>query len=143
MRKEKNDIVVFQAKNGAIELRADLHKETVWASQAQIADIFSVDRTVVTKHINNIFKDQELNQKVVCANFAHTTKHGAIEGKKQTTYVKFYNFDILLAVGYRVKSSVSTKFRQWATKTLRSHIIDGDSINPSRISKNYEKFLNC
>jgi hypothetical protein len=78
---------------------------------------------------------------VVCAKFAHTTKHGAIEGKTQIKLTVFYNLDIILAVGYRVKSSVATKFRQWTTKTLKSHIVDGYSINPSRISKNYEKFL--
>ncbi|MDX9971274.1 MAG: RhuM family protein [Candidatus Gracilibacteria bacterium] len=141
MGKEKNDIVVFQAKNGAIELKGDFIKETVWANQAQIAEIFGVDRTVVTKHVSNIFKDNELKKSVVCAKFAHTTKHGAIEGKTQIKLTVFYNLDIILAVGYRVKSSVATKFRQWTTKTLKSHIVDGYSINPSRISKNYEKFL--
>lgn len=77
-------IEIFQAATGEIEFRGDVEHETIWASQKQIAELFAIDRTVVSKHIKNIFKDGELDQTVVCAKFAHTTSHGAIESKTQT-----------------------------------------------------------
>jgi prophage maintenance system killer protein len=138
---QKDDIILYQTKDGAIELREDLTEETVCANQSDIAEIFGVDRTVITKHIGNIFKDDELDKKVVCAKFAHTTQHWALSGKTQTKSVDYYNLDIILAVGYRVNSSIAIKFRQWATKTLKKHIVDGYTINPSRIQKNYDRFM--
>lgn len=77
----KKEVIVYQGKNGEIALKGDLKKETFWASQAQIADLFGVDRSVVTRHIKNIFSDKELDKKVVSAKFAQTTPHGAIKGK--------------------------------------------------------------
>lgn len=79
--KKIKEVAIYQAKNGAIEFRGDFEQETIWGTQKQIAEVFGVDRTVVTKHINNIFKDKELEKTVVSARFAHTTKHGAIKGK--------------------------------------------------------------
>lgn len=137
----KNDIIIYQTKQGEIEFKGDLKKETLWATQAQIASLFGVERSVITKHIKNIFSDKELDEKVVCAKFAQTTPHGAIPGKTQTKDVIFYNLDIILAVGYRTKSSVAISFRKWATKTLRQHIIKGYTINKKRIVKNYDEFL--
>ena len=134
-------LAIYQAKNGAIELRKDAKTDTIWASKKQIASIFSVDRSVVSRHIKNIFQDKELDQKEVCANFAHTTKHGALKEKIQTNIIEFYNLDIILAVGYRTKSSVAVGFRKWATKILKSHITKGFTINPKRISTNHEAFL--
>lgn len=135
------EVIIYQGKNGEIAFKGDVKKETIWASQAQIADVFDVDRTVVTKHIKNIFSDKELDEKVVCAKFAHTTPHGAMQGKTQTKEVIFYNLDIILAVGYRVNSSVAIRFRQWATKTLRTYMTQGFLIHPKRIAKNYDEFL--
>ncbi|MFA5986396.1 MAG: RhuM family protein [Parcubacteria group bacterium] len=137
----KKQLAIYQAKNGAIELREDFDNETIWATQKQIAEIFDVDRTVIVKHIKNIFSDKELDQKVVCANFAHTTKHGAIEGKMQTRTVNFYNLDIILAVGYRTNSVRAIEFRRWANKILGQYITKGYLINPQRIGKNYDNFL--
>ena len=134
--KKENKIIVYQAKNGAIELRSNVDEDTVWANKKQIADIFRIDRSVVSRHIKNIFQDKELNQKVVCAEFAHTTKHGAIRGKTQTNKIEYYNLDIILAVGYRTKSSVAVEFRKWATQTLKEHITKGFTINPKRIKQN-------
>jgi len=143
MKKNTSDksIVLYQSSNGAIELRGDLKKETIWANQAQIAAIFGVDRSVITRHIKNIFSDKELREEVVSAKFAQTTPHGAIKGKTQTKEVEYYNLDIILAVGYRTKSSVAIKFRQWATRTLRDHIVKGYTINRKRIAQNYDEFL--
>ena len=133
--------LIYQAKNGAIELRSNIKTETIWASKMQIAQIFGVDRSVVSKHIKNIFSDKELDEKVVCAKFAHTTSHGAIEGKTQTKNLEHYNLDIILAVGYRTKSSLAIEFRKWATKTLKKHITQGFTINKKVIAQNHQKFL--
>ncbi|MDD4062583.1 MAG: RhuM family protein [Candidatus Pacebacteria bacterium] len=132
------DIIIYQGKNGKIDFRGDAQRETLWASQAQIADLFGVERSVVTKHIKNIFADKELDSEMVSAKFAHTTIHGAIKGKTQTKDVVFYNLDIVLAVGYRVNSSMAIRFRQWATKTLSQHIIKGYTINKKQLIKKKE-----
>ena len=84
MSKANNNIMIYQTKEGSLELKTDFESETIWASQKDIANIFAIDRTVVNRHINNIFKDTELDEKVVCAKFAHTTQHGAIHGKIQS-----------------------------------------------------------
>ncbi len=98
-------------------------KDRYWLSQAQIAELFQKERSVITKHINNIFKEGELEEKKVCANFAHTTQHGAIKGKNQVKNIKLYNLDVVISVGYRVKSHQGTKFRQWATARLKEYKI--------------------
>jgi hypothetical protein len=128
-------IMLYQAKSGAIELRGDAAHETVWASQTQIADMFNVERSVITKHIRNIFKEKELDAKAVCAKFAHT----ATDGK--TYQVEHYNLDAIISIGYRVNSKTATQFRQWATKTLREHITKGYSINRKQVGKNYAAFM--
>jgi hypothetical protein len=127
--------MLYQAKSGAIELRGDAAHETVWASQTQIADMFNVERSVITKHIRNIFKEKELDAKAVCAKFAHT----ATDGK--TYQVEHYNLDAIISIGYRVNSKTATQFRQWATKTLREHITKGYSINRKQVGKNYAAFM--
>lgn len=134
-------MIIYQGKNGAIEFRGDFNKETIWANLKQIADIFEIDRSVASKHIKNIFSDSELDEKQVCAKFAHTTQHGAIKGKTQTKQLEYYNLDIILAVGYRTKSSKAIRFRKWATKILKQHLTQGYTINKKQIGKNYKKFL--
>ena len=118
----KNNVVIYQSKEGGIELRGDYSKETIWASQQQIAGIFNVERSVVTKHIKNIFKNRELNEKSVCAKFAHTAADGKIYE------VQFYNLDVVLSVGYRANSKRAIEFRKWATEILRKHITKGTSV---------------
>ena len=137
MRKKASDnhIVVYQAKSGALELRRDVRKETIWATQAQIADLFESERSVVTKHIRNILKDKELDADSVCANFAHTAPDG------KTYQVQFYNLDLILAVGYRANSRKAIQFRKWATKTLRQYVVEGYAINRKRVARNYAQFL--
>lgn len=134
-RKINNQIVIYQAKSGAIELRGDFDKETMWATQAQIADLFAIERSVATKHIQNILKDKELDSNSVCAKFAHTAKDG------KSYQVQFYNLDLILAVGYRANSTRAIEFRQWATKTLREHITKGYTINRKRVAENYDAFM--
>ena len=120
-----NTSIIFQGKNWEIFLREDIKHETIWANQKQISDIFWIDRTVVTRHINNIFKDGELDKNLVRAKYAHTTKHWAIEGKTQTKETYFYNLDIILAVGYRTNSSQAMAFRKWANSILKEYITQG------------------
>lgn len=118
--------------NGNLELHLDNHSDTIWASQAQIAELFWVDRTVITKHIRNIFGSDELDRDMVCANFAHTTPHWAISGKTQTKDVTYYNLDMILSIGYRVNSNVATGFRKWASARLKEYLIQGYSINQKK-----------
>ena len=130
-----SSLVIYQTPSGALELRGDFKKETLWATQAQIAELFEIDRTVITKHIRNILKDAELSQKQVCAKFAHTAEDG------KTYQVQFYNLDIILSVGYRTNSKRAIEFRKWATRTLREHITKGYTLNKKVIFKNYGQFL--
>ena len=118
-----NDIVVYD--NGT-DLKLDVRTdgETVWLTQAQMCRLFGRERTVINKHIRNIFKEGELDEKVVCAKFAHTTPHGAISGKTQTQETTIYNLDVIISVGYRVKSFQGTRFRQWATRVLREMLLN-------------------
>lgn len=137
MKKINKNLIIYQAANGAIELKGDFNKETIWATQAQMAQIFNIERSVITKHIKNIIKDGELINKQVCANFAHTANDSKIYK------VQYYNLDIILAVGYRANSKKAIEFRQWSTSILREYITKGYTINPSRIKENYNEFLSA
>ena len=128
-----NNIEIYQAPNGEIEFKGDLQNETVWANQKQIAQLFGIDRTVVSRHIKNIFKDEELDKYVVCAKFAHTTEHGAIKDKKQTRDIEHYNLDIVLAIGYRTNSVKAIEFRKWSTSILKQYLLNGYAINEKRL----------
>lgn len=128
-----NEILLYTTPNGNVKVEIYLQNETIWLTQQKIADLFGVDRTVVTKHIGNIFKSGELNEQVVCANFAHTTQHGAIKGKTQESITKFYNLDAIISVGYRVNSSQATAFRIWATERLKEYIIKGFTMDDERL----------
>jgi len=134
-QKTKKEVVIYQAKSGAIELRGDFGRETVWATQDQIADLFSTTKQNISLHLKNIFKNEELDQDSVVKDFLTT----ATDGKQYK--VKFYNLDAILSVGYRVNSRQATAFRQWATSTLRKHLVDGFTINRTRIAQNYDGFL--
>jgi len=133
-------MVIYQAKNGAIELRGDFRRETIWATQAQIAEIFNVTPQNITLHLHNIYNDGELEAKATCKDYLQVQIEGGREIKRR---VKVYNLDAIIATGYRINSIVGTKFRQWATKTLRSYIVDGFAINKNRIAKNYQRFLSA
>lgn len=107
--------------------------ETVWATQKAMAELFGVDRTSISRHLKNIFETGELKEKVVCAEIAQTTQHGAIAGKTQTKVVKFYNLDAIISVGYRVNSIKATRFRIWATDILKEYIQKGFKIDVERM----------
>ncbi len=112
-----------------------LEGETVWLSQSQMAELFQKDRTVIGRHIRNIFQEGELSVEVVCAKFAHTTQHGAIPNKEQKKETILYNLDVIISVGYRVKSVRGTQFRIWATSVLRQHLLQGYTVNTQRLAQ--------
>ncbi len=109
--------------------------ETIWCTQKAMAQLFGVQRPAITKHLSNIFKEGELEEKVVCSILELTTEHGAIEGKTQRTPTKFYNLDAIISVGYRVSSPKATKFRQWATKILNEYIKKGFVLDDDRLKQ--------
>jgi hypothetical protein len=135
---KNNNVVVYQAKNGAIELKGDFKKETLWANLQQIADLFETDKSGISRHIKNIYDTEELKRNSTVAFFATVQNEGNRQVERN---IEYFNLDLILSIGYRVNSKRATIFRQWATKTLRSHIIDGYTINPARIAKNYQTFL--
>ena len=126
---ESSPIAIYTSEDNTIRLDVKLENESVWLSQSQMAMLFGRDRTVITRHINNCFKEGELEKSLVCAKIAHTEKYGRREGHTQTKYTEFYNLDVIISVGYRVKSINGTRFRQWANKILKDYIIKGYAIN--------------
>ena len=136
--KEIKEIILFQGKDGSIAFRGDIEHETIWATQKQIAELFDVERSVVTKHIKNIFKDGEVDRNSTCAFFAQVQKEGNRFVKRN---VEMYNLDIILAVGYRTNSSRAIEFRRWATSVLKQHLTEGYTINKKRIRENSERLL--
>ena len=126
---EENKIIIYQTEDGQTQIDVRLENETVWLTQAQMAELFQKDRTVITRHINNVFKEGELEKEEVCAKFAHTTRHGALTGKTQMQETVLYNLDVVISVGYRVKSKRGTAFRIWARKILKDYLIKGYAMN--------------
>lgn len=134
----RNKTVIYQAKNGAIELRTDKNKETIWANRMQMAEMFCINPQAISKHIQNIYKEKELTKKATSSKMELVQNESGRIVKRQ---VDIYNLEILIAVGYRINSVVGTKFRQWATKTLKEHITKGYTINRKQIGANYDAFM--
>ena len=130
---EKGEIVLYQP-NESIRLEVRIEDETVWLTQAQMAELFQTTKQNVSLHINNIFKEGELLKEMVVKESFTTTIHGAIEGKFQRNKISLYSLDVIISVGYRVKSHVGTRFRQWATRVLKEYMLRGFSINQHLIS---------
>ncbi|MBQ6320935.1 virulence RhuM family protein [Candidatus Saccharibacteria bacterium] len=128
-------VVIYDATEGEVVFDVDKEKETIWATQEEIAQLFNVDRTVVGRHLRNIFRDEELEEERVCAKNART----AADGKTYLT--KFYNLDAIISVGYRVNSKKATKFRVWATRVLKSYVVDGAAVNERRLKELPEEKL--
>lgn len=132
MEENKGQIVLYQNSDGTIKIDVRLEDETVWLSQSQMGLLFGKNRTTINGHIQNIFKEGELEETVVCRKFRHTTPHGAIVGKTQEVETNYYNLDVIISVGYRVKSFQGTQFRIWATKRLHEYIVKGFTLNDER-----------
>ena len=127
--KKENNIVIFQ--DGEIELKVSIEKETIWLTQKQIVELFQKDQSVISRHINNIFKDKEVDEK------SNMQKMHIANSDKP---VKFYSLDIVLAVGYRTNSARAIEFRRWATSVLKEYIFNGYAINKEKITQ--QRLLN-
>ena len=125
-----NEIILFENQN--VKLEVNMQDETVWLNSEQMAKLFDRDYKTIRKHITNALIE-ELQKEEVVAKFANTTQHGAIEGKTQTHYVEYYNLDVIISVGYRVKSNNGVLFRKWANKVLKDYLIKGYAINSKRL----------
>ena len=141
---EVGEVAIYNLDD-SIKLNVWMTKETVWLTIRQLALLFNRDMTVIGRHIKNIFSEGELDPSLVCAKFAHTGEYGRAAGYTQTKDVDFYNLDVIISVGYRVKSVRGTRFRQWANAVLKEYLIRGYAINPrleqleQRVAKTEEK----
>ncbi len=134
-----NQIIIYQSADGQTTIDVKMEQETVWLTQAQMAELFQKDRTVIGRHIRNIFNEGELEESLVCAKFAHTKKYGRREGFSQAIETVFYNLDVIISVGYRVKSQRGTQFRIWANRILKEYLVHGYAVNNKLTAQKYEE----
>lgn len=130
MEENKTSLLIYQTEDGITKIETRLDEETVWLSQAQLCDLFQKSKSTISEHIKHIFEDNELNEKSVVRNFRTT----ANDGKNYET--SFYNLDVIISVGYRVKSNRGTQFRIWATQRLREYIVKGFTMNDDLLKQN-------
>ncbi|EKN18449.1 hypothetical protein HMPREF1076_01076 [Parabacteroides goldsteinii CL02T12C30] len=144
-KNNNNEILIYQSQDGTIKVDVLFEGETVWLSQAQICTLFGKSKATISEHIKRIFEEGELKEEVVVRKYRTTTQHGAMEDKTQSHEVNYYNLDVIISVGYRVKSQQGTQFRIWATQRLRDYITKGFALNDERFktgsSMNYFKEL--
>ena len=129
-----SSIEIYRSPEGTVELDVKLENETVWLTQEQMSILFGRDRTVIKKHINNCYKEGELDKNITCAKFAHMGQDG-----DQVYETQMYNLDVIISVGYRVKSVNGTRFRQWANKILKDYLIKGYTINKNITAERYNE----
>lgn len=137
----QNQIEIYQANDGTTQINVQFEQDTVWLTQAQMAALFGKGRTTITEHIKNVFTEGELEEEVVCRDFRQTTQHGAIKGKTQSKKIKYYNLDVIISVGYRVKSKQGTQFRIWANSVLKEYLVKGYTINEKRLAQKEQEIL--
>ena len=130
MEEKKNEIILFE--NQGVKLEVNLKDETVWLNLEQMSELFKRDKSVISRHIKNALSEELKDEKVI-AKFATTTKHGAMEGKTQTHMVDYYNLDMIISVGYRIKSAQGVAFRKWANKILKDYMLKGYAVNQKRL----------
>ena len=128
-----SSIVLYTADDGNTQIEVKLEKDTVWLTQSQTAELFGRDRSVIARHIRNIFKEGELDETLVCAKKAQPKKYGRRDDCIQLTETTFYNLDVIISVGYRVKSINGTKFRIWASALIKQYLIKGYAIDQRRL----------
>ena len=133
LKDQTSEFLLYTAPDGAIKVEVLLGDETIWLTQARMAELFGVGVPAISKHLKNIFESNELQEEVVVSILENTTGHGAIAGKTQTHEVKYYNLDAVISVGYRVNSTQATQFRIWATALLREYIIKGFALDDARL----------
>ena len=128
MNERRNEIILFE--NQGVKLEVNLKDETVWLNLEQMAELFSRDKSVISRHINNIYKERELNKNSTVANFATVQNES---GRTVTRNIDYYNLDVIISVGYRVRSKEGTKFRQWANQVLKDYMLKGYAVNKKRL----------
>ena len=119
------EMVLYHSEQSDVTVNAIIKDETIWITQKAMAELFGIDKSGISRHLSNIFKSGELDEKVVVAKIATTTQHGAIEGKTQSSLTNYYNLDAIISVGYRVDSKQATQFRIWATNVLKEYMRKG------------------
>ena len=134
----KGEIILYQTADGKTSIDVKLENETVWLTQAQMAMLFETTKQNISLHVNNVFKEGELEKEVVVKDSLITTQHGAIQGKTQTNKVSFYNLDVIISVGYRVKSQRGTQFRIWANSVLKDYLIKGYAVKNDLVQQKYD-----
>lgn len=127
-----SEIVIYQTPNGSLALRSDITTQTIWANRMQMAEIFDVNLQAISKHILNIYKDKELDKEATSSKMELVQMEAGRQVKRQ---VDFYNLEMIISVGYRINTVKGTKFRQWATQTLKQHITEGVTINQKRLEE--------
>lgn len=140
-----NEIIIYNTEDGKARIDLQLEDGTVWLSQNQIAELFQTSKQNISKHIKSIFADDELDERVVVKYQLTTTQHGAIKGKTQTRKVAYYSLDMILAIGYRVRSPRGAQFRNYASTVLKEYLIKGFALDDDRLKEarpgNYFKEL--
>lgn len=126
---KNNPLIIYQTEDGKVKIETHFENETVWLNQAQIGELFQKSKATISEHINNIFKWGELEERLVVRDFRTTTQHGAIKGLTQSKNVKYYNLDMVISVGYRVKSHRGVHFRKWATALIKEYLTKGFAMN--------------
>ena len=132
---DKGQFLLYQTPDGESKIEVKLQDDTVWLSLDQMAELFQRNKSTISRHIKNVLEEGELDENMVVAKFATTTKHGAIEGKTQKYLVSYYNLDMIISVGYRVHSYRGVQFRIWATKVLKDYIVKGFALNDDLLKR--------
>ena len=133
MNDNSGDIIIYQTEDGLTKIDVKIENETVWLSQQQMAELFSTSRTNIIEHINNIYSEEELDKNSTCQNFRQVQKEG---NRNVTREIPFYNLDMIISLGYRIKSKVATNFRKWATERLKEYMIKGFTMDDERLKGN-------
>lgn len=141
MSKDKvGNFLIYNLPDEDVSVDITVRDENIWITQKTMAELFGIDRSGIGKHLRNIFLEGELDEKEVCANFAHTSEHGAIKDKTQVVIAKYYNLDAIISVGYRVNSYKATKFRIWATSVLKEYMQKGFVLDDERLKQGQSLF---
>lgn len=129
---KQTDLIIFESKDGLVRVDVRTDYDTIWLTKPQLAALFERDRTVISRHISNIYQEGELDVEATCANFAQVQFEG---GREVVRDVEYFNLDVIISVGYRVKSQRGVEFRQWATRILRDYLVEGYALNPRRMEQ--------
>lgn len=132
---QKGEILIYQSEEGNTKIEVKIENENIWLTQAQLVELYQSSKSNISEHIKHIIEEGELSEKLVVREFRTTTKHGAIEGKTQENWTNFYNLDMIISLGYRIKSHIATKFRIWATERLKEYIVKGFTLDDERLKQ--------